>query len=289
MTSNLLKVSIFCIALTLRALHPATAQTSCDDISSKIFLLGSAGGGYFDPVDYGDCSSLAACPVKPPDNFVIQQSPPQSDLTDLAEAFKIAPDFFKAQLCALSKIYIDTDTDQSKPLAWGLRERAMDGRTHIGLNQQVLSKLARNTPLVSYENYIACRLVAPGLPPNACLPPTPAQPIRGFAYSNADPDSRALAVLAILAHEVGHVIWWDTNVSRRKCLSWYFYQLSGWPKYDLPHRFRRFAMADSDEQIPGGINVFQVQRDVPSAPDTSSLNIARVYASEWAGLFQPSL
>jgi hypothetical protein len=135
--------------------------------------------------------------------------------SDLTEAFNTAPDFFKNQLCNLTGIYIDrtgcasydpsscNGPDPSDRL-WGFR--AFDGSgnsagefigTWLGLWQNgdqghapVLSKFetARLQALLNWKS---------SNPPE---------------HYSADPDTAAMTVLAVLAHEVGHIFWYDAFV-----------------------------------------------------------------------------
>jgi hypothetical protein len=137
--------------------------------------------------------------------------------SDLSEAFDTAPDFFKNQLCNLTGIYIDrtgcASYDPSScsgpdpsDLLWGFR--AFDGSgnsagefigTWLGLWQKgvqghapVLSKFetGRLQALLNWSQ------------------PTHKPPVHDFAQ----PDTVAMTVLAILAHELGHVFWYDAFV-----------------------------------------------------------------------------
>lgn len=138
-------------------------------------------------------------------------------IQDLTDAFNTAPDFFRNQLCNLTGVYIDrtgctsydpsscTGPDPSDRL-WGFR--AFDGSgnsageftgTWLGLWQKGVQGHA---PVLSrFETARLQALLNWTLP--ATKPP---------AHDFADPDTAAMTVLAVLAHEVGHVFWYDVFV-----------------------------------------------------------------------------
>jgi hypothetical protein len=153
-------------------------------------------------------------------------------VADLAEAFIIAPPFFVQQLCHLDGIFINTNhcttflnnqggpvcagasTQQITEDSWGYREgpwqfapgsppppgtpAAHYGR-YIALSAGPWNQANQHAP--SYSNY-AQTLLQQLLPWADTSPPS---------YStNTAADTSAMAVLASLAHEFGHVLWYDT-------------------------------------------------------------------------------
>jgi hypothetical protein len=152
------------------------------------------------------------------------QNAPPTDFTsinttivqDLTDAFNAAPDFFKNQLCNLNGIYIDrtgcASYDPSSctgpgpsDLLWGFR--AFDGSgnsagefigTWLGLWQQ---GVGGHAPALS--KFETGRL----------------QALLNWKSSNApavatdsDTDTAAMTVMVVLAHEIGHVFWYDAFV-----------------------------------------------------------------------------
>ena len=138
--------------------------------------------------------------------------PVASDLTD---AFNAAPDFFKNQLCNLAGIYIDrtgcSSYDPSscngRPPAdalWAFRAFDDSGNsagefigTWLGLWQRGVQGHA---PTLS--KFETGRI-------QALLNWTAANPP---GHDFAQPDTSAMTVLSVLAHEVGHVLWYDSFV-----------------------------------------------------------------------------
>lgn len=135
--------------------------------------------------------------------------------SDLMAAFNTAPDFFKNQLCSLTGIYIDrtgcanyipSSCSGSPPTDSLWAFRAFDAQGHssgrfigtwLGLWQ---NGVQGHAPV--FSKFETGRL-------QALLNWTSSSPP---AYIVANPDTTAMTVLAILAHEVGHIFWYDAFV-----------------------------------------------------------------------------
>ena len=145
---------------------------------------------------------IGATPVNKDNPIVIQ---------DLTDAFNAAPDFFKNQLCSLTKIYIDRTgcstyvssscTMAPAELLWAFR--AFDGRgnsagefigTWLGLWQQGHAPQLSQFETARLQNLLNW---TSSNPPVADL---------------ANPDTSAMTTLAVLAHEIGHIFWYDAFV-----------------------------------------------------------------------------
>jgi hypothetical protein len=153
--------------------------------------------------------------------------------SDLSAAFQAAPPFFKAQLCSLQGIFINptgcsgydpstcnlADTEIAEN-SWGFRLRSPSKEGYIAISLGLWknktcqnAKTACVAPLQTYEtrrllallNVTANRdlrpLAAEGRKPRLNLPT--------YEISSGVP---ALTVLAALAHEYGHVFWWNAFV-----------------------------------------------------------------------------
>ena len=153
--------------------------------------------------------------------------------SDLVVAFKTAPQSFRDQLCKLNRIFIsragcsssDPNTctltdDQIAYNSWGFREP--DGDKYIAISLG-LWKPDPEDPCPSPRRVCAprfqkyhTRLVRALLDQTAdkdLNPPLIAKPRDPTPPSfNVSPDLPALSVLASLAHEYGHVLWWETFV-----------------------------------------------------------------------------
>lgn len=282
---------------------PATPRTpACTfNVNQVVVELASpantAGAVAFNAASYGDCDVSGSDCDHPPQTSTAN-TVPSAALADIQAAFNVAPGFFQKELCTLDHIYIDTDPNSSNPLAWGIRERLHPSRTgsgqakHIGISASVWSILAasKNPPYATYEDWVLGALLTP-------RPPTETQWMNGLAYS-ATPDPapsdgtstpNALAALGILAHEMGHIIWWEKGVRDNPCPGdgSYFYQFS-WGKSQVAHGFHRFGRADQGNRTiyrPDNRDVANALRygDHPYPIPARYLN--NIYGGEWASLF----
>jgi hypothetical protein len=160
-------------------------------------------------------------PFSLPDSGFAKQPPVDTEqrmnnpiiIQDLTQAFNAAPDFFKNQLCSLTKIYIDrtgcststydpsTCTVTPAEALWAFR--AFDGTgksagefigTWLGFWQQ------GHVPVLSQFEKLRVQNLLNWTSSN---PPV---------VDLANPDTSAMTMLAVLAHEVGHIFWYDAFV-----------------------------------------------------------------------------
>jgi hypothetical protein len=117
---------------------------------------------------------------------------------DLNRAFAIAPVAFQARLCGLDGVFIDqtacASVQECIGRAWGFRQRypASGQGRYIGIP----AALWQGRPAYSeFANHILHALI----------------PLDSAVYSRGNPgaDTFAMTVLAVLAHELGHVRWYD--------------------------------------------------------------------------------
>ena len=137
--------------------------------------------------------------------------------SDLTDAFNTAPDFFRNQLCNLTGVYIDrtgctnydpsscTGPDPSDRL-WGFRafdDRGNSAGEFIGTWLALWQKGGHgHAPVLSkFEKGRLQALLNWSKPGDK--PP---------AHELVQPDTVAMTVLAVLAHELGHVFWYDAFV-----------------------------------------------------------------------------
>ena len=157
-------------------------------------------------------------------------------------------------------IYIDTQTSSSRPQVWGLRERLHKNSCqktqqakHISISQQVWNSMT-TTPYATYETSILNSLLN-----NPPLPlPSVTQWMGQLSYaaypdpapSPAPSTPNAIAVLAILAHEIGHILWWDKNVGNRTCVKASQSRFSNysWPSNQVAHGFHRLGQQDKQNR-----------------------------------------
>jgi hypothetical protein len=214
---------------TARALLPACSTT---DLMNKVRFLQTP----FDPrVDSSPQPSSLGVPANIQD--------------DLQSAFAIAPTSFKAKLCDLTYIFIDP-TGCANPLncmlpdvqlahdSWGLRGyRSGDSGKYVATSAGLWRNGGSAPKLSDYEvNRLEALLQQ--LNPNA------GNWLRGPSsphFATAAPNTPAMAVLAALAHETGHVFWYDAFVPVRggaidlnNFCGGHFYTPGSWNNVDVP-------------------------------------------------------
>jgi hypothetical protein len=134
----------------------------------------------------------------------------KSYLSQLAAAFTLAPVDVQQKLCALTHVFVTSST--SLPDAWGIWEIAPaqgsftqrgNGGVYIAVPGSMLMSA---TTLAIEENTVYARLF--GI---ASYPPTSPPNLPSFTSASAAANSRAAGTLAILAHELGHILLADAN------------------------------------------------------------------------------
>lgn len=285
----------------------AAAAAGCD-IGSRITELGPG----FSPAGYGNCIAGAHCPYDDPTRYI--NNPPSSafaaEKAAIISAYNIAPSFFQTALCGVSAIYVDSDTDTTKPPSWGMRERlfptgARGYRTHIGISARLLTALqSAPNPYAWYEQAIVAGLAGtvfdqpPGPPPS--LPPSSATWVSHITFAaNPDPAPAslsptpyAIALLSVLAHEVGHVIWFDQIVAANAPPSSNdplpaldtFYEFS-WKTPTHKRGFHLFGEGNSAAKplhppVDADFVRYLQNSDTPDA----AIALNKIYGGEWASL-----
>lgn len=126
--------------------------------------------------------------------------------TDLGNAYCMASQPFRDQLNTLTAVFIDQTCANATSCAltsWGLRERS-SGQMYVGLSAGLWS-----TGVPAYSQYEA--LILAGL-----LEITPDKNPVNIAV-NSEADLPVTTVLAALAHEMGHVKWWEKKIQTSTC------------------------------------------------------------------------
>ena len=128
----------------------------------------------------------------------------------IKDAYKLAPANVKSALCQLNRVLVMTDqtytNSSNKSEALGIWEShgRGDGGVYIAISDQMLSAASS---LADEENNVLGRLLLPQSPgpyPSGHSLPT-------FANAGSAAATPAAAVLAVLVHELGHVLLSDTN------------------------------------------------------------------------------
>jgi len=173
-------------------------MTSTDFVSKRAFFLPA--GSNFDP-RLGN----------PPSGPSIDGTNPFA--TDLAAAFDAAPSSLQAMLCDRDfNVFIVQNACSSSPCtakdvidnSWGFRQQISSPKRYIATS----AVLWQSGSLPSFDVYAGMRLQAAlqRLDANAKNWPGPPQ------FAPTPPNTAVLSLLAVLAHEAGHVLWYDAFV-----------------------------------------------------------------------------
>jgi len=181
---------------------------------------------------------------------------------DLTAAFNTAPDFFRNQLCKLTGVYIDrtgctsydpsscSGSDDPSARLWGFRAFDSSGNsagefvgTWLGLWQK---GVGGHAPVFSKFETGRLQALLNWTLSNSQHPPV---------HDIAQPDTVAMTVLAVLAHEVGHIFWYDAFVITS----------DGRPNPGGPADFSKFCGGTFYE--PAGVGPLGSWLLPPSVPD----------------------
>jgi hypothetical protein len=263
--------------------YAANANAGCD-IATKIAELAPG----FSPVNFGNCAPGLDCSFHGPMEFIAKAASPSHarDVAAITAAYSAAPAFFQDALCQLDHIYIDTDTqDPAKPSVWGMRERLhIDAATnkpaaHIAISKRLLTYLeSQRAPYAAYEDQLTRALLASA--PNVTPPASPIALSYAAAPDRAARNPAAIAVLAILAHEMGHIVWWERDVGNSA-----FPEIS-WTTKSVQHGFHNFGVEDPNNPALHHPVKADVQYDLRYLPpERAASDLQKIYGGEWASLF----
>jgi hypothetical protein len=138
---------------------------------------------------------------------------------DLADGFNAAPPNFRQKLCNLTAVYIDTTTCPGNPQScfgansWGFRNPNNTDERYLALSQGIWGSIGHSDAgrYSVYETNLLAQVMAQEnmrWPLSSATPPRPAFS-GAFSGSTSIDDVPALTVLAALAHEYGHILWYD--------------------------------------------------------------------------------
>jgi hypothetical protein len=201
----------------------------------------------FNAAQYANCDNLSNCPSPAP-----QRGNPSAYAPVIKAAFDLAPVFFQNQLCSLDTVYIVTDPGLQGTNApvWGMRERARNWLKHVAISSTILSDAniqAGNSPYAYWETKLLYSLLG--------------QQVAGLQYVSTDP-REATAILDILAHEMGHIIWWEQQVVDKSYGGYHFYTFS-WRNAFRPvtPRFHGYGVQNAND-VPVGPSFKKIISDL---------------------------
>jgi len=220
-------------------------STGNDFISAKVFLLSPA----FDP-------KSGAAPS--PSEIIRHVLPTDPYWNDLIAAFNTSPDFFKDKLCSLDGIFVVQNTcapagctaDDVIDHSWGFRQQISPPKRYIATSAALWQN--GSAPVFTAYKNLRLQAVMARLHPNGgnwFNRPGSQRP----QFTSASPDTAAMTVLAVLAHETGHVFWFDAFVNppggsfnASNFCGGKFYARAVWPNVAVPSR----RWVDFGEQLP---------------------------------------
>lgn len=264
----------------------------------------------FDPPNYGNCVQNLPCSYPDPTHFVT--SHPTGNFTQevkaIAAAFSASTPRFQAALCGLNAIYLNTDQNPNSPLAWGMRERlypqAGGGfREHIAISSARLDAVMTSpTPFADNEKFVLIGLMQPSLyPPSPItqLPPGSVNWENAVSYTAApdpassDPSTRSeIAIMGILAHEMGHIVWFDKVIPDGQLITNQatpsgdpFSKIS-WKVQSHIRGFHGFGQANNNADPRRPPVAPDLKRDLRNGcTSCASSDLSKIYGGEWASLF----
>jgi len=208
---------------------------------------------------------------------------------DLKNAYTSAPPFLKAELCKLKGIFIT-----QAPRSWGFRENTGNQNpgcavptdtcgTYIALAYTLWNNGTTPAPTFhDYENSIAFDLLGAA----------------GPQYGFANPDTSATTVLAVLAHEMGHILWWKRDVAHFACQtpppgSKRIFRMISWQSVADTPQFHQFgAQQHPGLGVPGNVpsnaspDKDKVLGDIQALDyDSATDDLEYIYGGDWASLF----
>jgi len=197
-------------------------------VVQSLAATNASGNGPFNAATYGNCDpgSDPNCAAK----YGPQPGGPslnQNWVQTIQNAYNMAQPAFQTAMCGLKYIYIDNNPGSPNRYPWGMRERAAGNIRHIGLPAGLFSNPSYST----YETNLLNGLLGAAA---------------GTTTVTSNPDNLNLKILAVLSHEMAHILWWHHGVANKSCgTRGNFFK--SWQSYDHnpPHGFHQFGVAQS--------------------------------------------
>ncbi len=256
--------------------------TSCSTLdTTKIVELDPG----FVAAVYGQCpwnnraqgnQPATPCPNPPIPSQHPKLSPAQLGVIQgiIASAFGTAPQHLQDELCTVDNIFIDTDPGSMNSPAWGMLDRSRQNAKYIGLSAGLFADTSQGA-YTRLETNIVEGLLYPQ--PDPGTPPLQADAEEWlnniWVQANDSADTIVTSTLAVLAHEMGHIIWWNEDIPDTSCLisqtnpSGIQFPAINWlGPINNPHGFHRFGKAhnrsgtDPSEAYPvdSGASIYSI-------------------------------
>jgi hypothetical protein len=231
---------------------------------------------------------------------------PQYEQDDLRAAYNAAPDFFRKHLCALDGIFIDptscSDTalyDNCRSHSWGVRNPS-DGTRYIAISGSLWA--GSNAPILTDYETKRLTFLLNSLNGLTWLAGTPYFDVQNSVVDAGNSfNTSAMTVLAALAHELGHIRWYDINVANpggpHDLTNLLTCQNDGQPFYLDSWKYQNAKLLEPPRwRYFGDITIFRKLKhlldpqvnDFLNAPNSNKLaqNLSTLYASDhpWASL-----
>jgi hypothetical protein len=237
--------AVFGLAVPAAADCGTTTPSGQDFVNNQVFLLPYSAG--FDPKMTGKSYKSPSC-----NNHITSPY-----TTELINAFNVAPSSFQQKLCGLTCVFIsecqvsnNCTMDDLTTGTWGFRERpdqSPGSGRYIATSAGLWGLSSPPTAPPALHDYEKLLLDALLSWPSGHNPP---------AYSQATSDDKPeMTVLAALAHEFGHVLWYDTFRPSRGgpydfntfCRGSFF--TNSWQNVNTPPTWRYFGEVQDAHKI----------------------------------------
>jgi len=211
--------------------------------------------------------------------------------TSLTNAYNNASQSFQQALDSLTAAFIDTDSCASWDVcSWGFidnQSHGKTGNTYIALP----SSLWNNADVPIYSQLID-NIVVPDLLIASPSKPTP--PVQSPISIVANPDTENLTLIAILAHEMGHMKWEKYDVAKinrtsNSCLDpvtqeYTLFKDIGWAYYNNSPKWQYFGKEDNANVTIDGADKDQLAYDLGNN-NNESYDLKTIYDGNWASIF----
>ena len=248
---------------------PVTSPT-CPDGSAFLSHVQLVLGGYDPSSNYGN---------PPPAGIGTPIDASSTYAPALADAFQLAPTAFQSRLCGLTAIYINGPANCGSLAAcdsnsWGYRPGSAPTQAYVAISAALWNLTCPN----SKGPYLFSCFEGDLFDAALNLPASNTQAPR-HGHANSDADNFYMTILAALAHEVGHVRWYQvmnpTNPGTQNydpntfCTSggqpgFFTYSWYGWQgKVTVPPYWLGFAERDSiDQHLSGDSDIGTIDKYV---------------------------